>query len=84
MNETATLDRNMNDIYEIKLQCNDGTDTTENILTLELTKDIDDPEGPPDWVEAETYALGTVAVISVVVDVGVVYVIQMNALIPVF
>jgi hypothetical protein len=48
MNETATLDRNMNDIYEIKLQCNDGTDTTDSILTLELTKEIDDTEEPPD------------------------------------
>jgi hypothetical protein len=48
MNDTATLDRNMNDIYEIKLQCNDGTDTTDSILTLELTKEIDDTEEPPD------------------------------------
>jgi hypothetical protein len=45
--QVHTLDRNINDIYEIKLQCNDGTDTTESILTLELTKEIDDAEGPP-------------------------------------
>ena len=60
MNETATLDRNINDIYEIKLQCNDGTDTTESILTLELTKEIDDAEGPPGTT---CISLGAVVII---------------------
>jgi hypothetical protein len=34
-------------LYQVHLAISGDTDTTESILTLELTKEIDDAEGPP-------------------------------------
>jgi hypothetical protein len=38
-NDTAELDADANNEYELYVECTDGTDTTQAFLRVEITKD---------------------------------------------
>jgi len=46
LNDTAELDADTNNEYELYVECTDGTDTTQAFLRVEITKDQTDNEEP--------------------------------------
>ena len=48
LNDTAELNADTNNEYELYVECTDGTDTTQTFLLVEITKDQienEEPEG---------------------------------------
>jgi hypothetical protein len=46
LNDTAELDADTDNEYELYVECTDGTDTTQAFLRVEITKDQTDNEEP--------------------------------------
>ena len=46
LNDTAELNADTNNEYELYVECTDGTDTTQTFLRVEITKDQIDNEEP--------------------------------------
>ena len=46
LNDTAELDADTTNEYELYVECTDGTDTTQAFLRVEITKDQTDNEEP--------------------------------------
>ena len=80
LNDTAELNADTNNEYELYVECTDGTDTTQAFLRVEITKDQIDNEEPVEWIQYESYTMAAVGVVSLTISTFTIYTVIHNGL----